>query len=90
MGSIERSAQEVRNLKVTLRPQVLEKIREENQLTSDEQLAHYVGVTKGCIDGLRAGRTPTLPTLIKILDAARITRIDAAVIKHTTAPEHAA
>ncbi|MEJ6013785.1 hypothetical protein WG936_08050 [Corynebacterium sp. H127] len=71
----------MRNLKLKLRPQVLDKIREEYQLTSDEQLAHHIGVTKGCIDGLRAGRTPTLPTLVKILDAARITRIDAAIIK---------
>lgn len=68
-------------MKLTIRPQILNKIRDENELTSDEQLAHHLGLTAGTIAGLRAGRTPSLPTLVKIADAARITRIDAAITK---------
>ncbi|AIT62166.1 helix-turn-helix domain-containing protein [Corynebacterium doosanense] len=68
-------------MKLAIRPQILNKIREENELTSDEQLAHHLGLTAGTIAGLRAGRTPSLPTLMKIADAARITRFDAAISK---------
>ncbi len=73
-------------MKLTIRPQVLDKIRAENELTSDEQLAAFLGLTRGTIDGLRRGRTPSLPTFVKVMDAARITRIDAALLKTVEKP----
>ena len=73
-------------MKLTIRPQVLDKIRAENELTSDEQLAAHLGLTRGTVEGLRRGRTPSLPTFVRVMDAARITRIDAALVKTEDRP----
>lgn len=64
-------------MKPQIRPQVLDKIRAEHNLTSDEALAHHLGLTLGTIQSLRRGRTPSLPTFVKVMDAANITHIAA-------------
>lgn len=60
---------------IRIRTKVLDKIRDEQDLSSDEQLAHHLGLSLGTIQGLRKGRTPTLPTLVRIMDAANISSI---------------
>ncbi|WP_257202321.1 helix-turn-helix domain-containing protein [Corynebacterium cystitidis] len=60
---------------IRIRTKVLDKIRDEQELTSDEKLAHHLGLSLGTIQGLRKGRTPTLPTLVRIMDAANISSI---------------
>lgn len=67
-----------------IRPEVLDKIRSEQELTSDEALARHLNLTLGTIQGLRRGRTPSVPTLIRVMDAANIQNIQAAVTHDET------
>lgn len=62
-----------------IRPEVLDKIRTEQNLTSDEALARHLDLTLGTIQGLRRGRTPSVPTLIRVMDAANIRNIQSAI-----------
>lgn len=73
---------------IRIREKILDKIRDEQELTSDEQLAHHLGLSLGTIHGLRKGRTPTLPTLVRIMDAANITSIKSATFdsRESTVP----
>lgn len=66
-------------MKPRLRPLVLDKIRDEQELPSDEALARYLGLALRTIKGLRAGRPPSVPTLVRIMDAAHIKSIHAAL-----------
>lgn len=63
-----------------LRPQVLDKIRADHGLSSDEHLARELKLSLGTISGIRRGRTPSFATAIKILEAANITDIRAALV----------
>lgn len=63
-----------------IRPEILDKIRTEQELTSDEALARHLGLTLGTIQGLRRGRTPSVPTLVRVMDAANVQSIRAAVV----------
>lgn len=65
-----------------IRSEVLDKIRVEQELTSDEALARHLGLTLGTVQGLRRGRTPSVPTLVRVMDAANIHNIQTA-ITHT-------
>lgn len=62
-----------------IRPEVLDKIRTEQKLPSDEALARHLGVTLGTVQGLRRGRTPSVPTLVRVMQAANIQNIATAV-----------
>ena len=62
-----------------IRPEVLDKIRTEQELSSDEALARHLGVTLGTVQGLRRGRTPSVPTLVRVMQAANIQNIATAV-----------
>lgn len=66
-----------------IRPEVLDKIRVEQGLNSDEALAHHLGLTLGTIHGLRKGRTPSVPTLVRVMDAANVRSITAAIVRNT-------
>lgn len=66
-----------------VRPEVLDKIRTEQGLNSDEALARHLDVTLGTIQGLRRGRTPSVPTLIRVMDAANVQSISAAIVRDT-------
>lgn len=68
-----------------IRPEVLDKIRTEQELPSDEALARHLGVTLGTVQGLRRGRTPSVPTLVRVMHAANIQNIATAVTENTTA-----
>lgn len=63
-----------------IRPEILDKIRTEQELTSDEALARHLGLTLGTVQGLRRGRTPSVPTLVRVMDAANVQSIRAAVV----------
>lgn len=65
-----------------IRPEVLDKIRAEQDLNSDEALAHHLGLSLGTIHGLRKGRTPTVPTLVRVMDAANVKFIKSAIVNH--------
>ncbi|MBA1834135.1 hypothetical protein [Corynebacterium wankanglinii] len=65
-----------------IRPEVLDKIRVEQDLNSDEALAHHLGLSLGTIHGLRKGRTPTVPTLVRVMDAANVKFIKSAIVNH--------
>ena len=82
MISKDQIAQEV-NTKMTfqIRPEVLDKIRVEQGLSSDEALARHLDLTLGTVQGLRRGRTPSVPTLIRVMDAANVQSISAAIIR---------
>lgn len=67
--------------KYAIRPAVLDKIRVDNNLSSDEQLANHLGLTLGTISRIRRGYTPNVPTLVKIMQAAHVTHIDASLIE---------
>lgn len=62
-------------------PKVIDKIRANRGLTSDEQVAREIGVTLGTISGVRNGRPPSFRTVIRLMEAANITDIRAAIIK---------
>ena len=66
---------------VSIRPEVLDKIREEQELNSDEALARHLGLSLGTIQGLRKGRTPTVPTLVRVMDAANVKFIKSALME---------
>lgn len=66
---------------ISIRPEVLDKIREEQELTSDEALAHHLGLSLGTVHGLRKGRTPTVPTLVRVMDAANVRFIKSALVE---------
>lgn len=66
---------------VSIRPEVLDKIREEQELNSDEALARHLGLSLGTIQGLRKGRTPTVPTLVRVMDAANVKFIKSALVE---------
>ena len=86
MISVDRNAQEVNNhMTFQIRPEVLDKIRTEQELPSDEALARHLGVTLGTVQGLRRGRTPSVPTLVRVMQAANIQNIATAVTENTTA-----
>ena len=86
MGNTTQNAQEVnKNMTFQIRPEVLDKIRTEQELPSDEALARHLGVTLGTVQGLRRGRTPSVPTLVRVMDAANIQNIATAVTENTTA-----
>lgn len=86
MGSITQNAQEVNNnMTFQIRPEVLDKIRTEQELPSDEALARHLGVTLGTVQGLRRGRTPSVPTLVRVMQAANIQNIATAVTENNTA-----
>lgn len=56
--------------KYRIRPEVIDRARERMSLTSDEQLAHKLGVSGGTISRIRRGETPSFITAIRLLDAA--------------------
>lgn len=86
MGSTTQNAQEVNNnMTFQIRPEVLDKIRTEQELPSDEALARHLGVTLGTVQGLRRGRTPSVPTLVRVMQAANIQNIATAVTENNTA-----
>lgn len=62
-----------------IRPEVLDKIRANHQLRSDEELAHYLGLTLGTVSNLRRGKQPSVPTLMRVLTAADVSSISVAV-----------
>lgn len=64
-----------------LNPQVIDKIRANKGLTSDEQVAREVGLTLGTICGIRRGKNPSFKTVIKLMEAADVTDIRAAIVK---------
>lgn len=68
-----------------IRPQVLDKIRADRGLSSDEHLARELDLSLGTVSGIRRGRQPSFATAMKLIQAARITDIRAAVI-HTAEP----
>lgn len=63
-----------------IRPEVLDKIREERELASDEALARFLGLSLGTVHWLRKGRTPTVPTLVRVMDAANVKYIKSAIV----------
>lgn len=65
---------------ISIRPEVLDKIREEQELSSDEALARHLGLSLGTVHGLRKGRTPTVPTLVRVMDAANVKFIKSAIV----------
>lgn len=65
---------------------LLDKIREEQGLSSDEKLARFLNLSLGTIHGLRAGRQPSFATAIRLMDAANVSDIRAAVTKSNIAP----
>lgn len=86
MGNTAQNAQEVnKNMTFQIRPEVLDKIRTERELPSDEALARHLGVTLGTVQGLRRGRTPSVPTLVRVMQAANIQNIATAVADNTAA-----
>lgn len=66
-------------MKYRIRPEVLDKIREEQQLGSDEALARHLGISLRAVQGLRKGGQPSLPTFVRVMQAANITRINAGI-----------
>lgn len=56
-----------------LRPEVLDRVRERHGLTSDEQVAHLIGVSAGTVHRIRRGETPSFATAIKLLNEAGMT-----------------
>lgn len=68
-----------------IRPQVLDKIRALNGFTSDEQLAHEMGLSLGTISRIRRGAEPSFKTAIRLLEAAQVTDIRAGV-QHDQTP----
>lgn len=72
-------------MELKIRTEILDKIRIEQGLTSDEALAHHLGLTLNTIYGLRKGRTPSVPTLVRIMDAANVRNIESAVTGTNTA-----
>ena len=64
-----------------IRPEVLDKIREEQGLHSDEALARHLSLSLGTVQGLRRGRTPTVPTLVRVMDAANVKFIRSALVE---------
>ena len=64
-----------------IRPQVLDKIRAEQGYSSDEALAHGVGLSLGTVSGIRRGKEPSFRTVVKLLDAARITNLNVAIAR---------
>ena len=66
-------------MKYRIRSEVLDKIREEQNLSSDEALAHHLGISVRAVQGLRKGRQPSLPTFVRVMEAANITRIGAGI-----------
>lgn len=65
-------------MKYMIRPELLDKIRKNKGLSSDEKLAHYLGLSLRTIRLLRAGHQPSLQTVIRVMDAAGVTDIKAA------------
>ena len=65
-------------MRYSIKPHLLDKIRENKGISSDEKLAHYLGLSLGTIQLLRNGSQPSLPTLIKVMVAADVTDIRAA------------
>lgn len=68
-------------MSISIRPEVLDKIREEQNLSSDEALARHLGLSLGTVQGLRKGRTPTVPTLVRVMDAANVRFIKSALVE---------
>lgn len=75
------NAQEVTGMSISIRPEVLDKIREEQDLSSDEALARHLDLSLGTIQGLRKGRTPTVPTLVRVMEAANVRFIKSALVE---------
>lgn len=69
-------------MSISIRPEVLDKIRKEQELSSDEALANHLGLSLGTVQGLRKGRTPTVPTLVRVMDAANVKFIKSAIVNH--------
>ncbi|MCK7661995.1 helix-turn-helix domain-containing protein [Corynebacterium antarcticum] len=66
-------------MKYQIRTQILDQIRLNNALGSDEALARHLNLSLGTIQGLRRGRTPSVPTLVRICSAAGVSSIHAAI-----------
>lgn len=64
-----------------IRPQVLDKIRALHGFTSDEQLAHEMGLSLGTVSRIRRGAEPSFRTAIKLLEAAQIHDVRAGIGK---------
>lgn len=67
------------NDRYEVRPELLDQIRTDLGLTSDEQLAHRLGCTAETVRRLRIGRQPSLGTALAIsaltgVDVSRILR----------------
>lgn len=69
----------------TLRPEILDTIRHNRGLTSDEHLARELNLSLGTISGIRRGRQPSLATALRVMDAAGVTDLRAAFIETTAA-----
>lgn len=67
-----------------IRPEVLDKIRAEQELKSDEALANHLGLSLGTIQGLRRGRTPTVPTLVRVMEAANVKFLKSALVTQSS------
>lgn len=53
-----------------IRPEVIDRAREQLGLDSDEKLGAALGVTGGTISRIRRGETPSFATAIRLLNAA--------------------
>lgn len=60
-----------------IKVELLDRIRDEQALTSDAELAEYLGVSLRTVQKIRKGAVPSLPTFVKIMDAAGVARIRA-------------
>lgn len=65
-------------MRYKVKPELLDKIRVDKDLSSDEKLAHYLGLSLGTVRLLRAGSQPSLQTVIRVMNAADVTDIKAA------------
>lgn len=63
-----------------INPALLDKIREDRGIPSDEKLAHYLGISLGTIRNIRAGEKPSWRTAIRVMEAADVTDIRCAVL----------
>lgn len=63
-----------------INPALLDKIRENENLSSDEKLAHHLGISLGTIRNIRAGEKPSWQTAVQVMEAADVTDIRCAVL----------
>ncbi|MBV7302916.1 helix-turn-helix transcriptional regulator [Corynebacterium sp. TAE3-ERU2] len=64
-----------------IRPQIIDKIRSDRGLTSDEAVAREINVSLGTIQNIRHGRQPSFATAMRLIEAANVTDIRAAIAR---------